>query len=335
MRSLRTFLLRSVAARLALGVLVVYSALRRRRLICLTVPNGQLGNRLFLSCHVTATALENSMEVLNPAFLDYAPHFEHSAGDTLCRFPQRDNLWLFRWPSLREPCRRLLDAASDLIDPNLGRGRIQLYQLKDPESLFDCSDARFRAAIRDARVIFLKGWYFRNYELVMQHADTIRHHLRPRSEIQQDCESLVQTLRRDVDVLIGVHIRHGDYRTAWGGGLYFPTEKYVAWMGMMSRQLSGQKVGFLVSSNEAQDVRCFAGLNVKFRTPSPSEVPGSAAVRDLVTLSLCDYLIAPPSTFSGWASFSGSVPICFVRHPDHQLSLQDFKVCELRECPGW
>ena len=51
-------------------------------------------------------------------------------------------------------------------------------------------------------------------------------------------------------------------------------------------------------------------------------VPGGT-YEDLCLLSKCHYLIGPPSTFSGWASFIGRVPLLYMTNPDME-AIQDF-----------
>ena len=53
--------------------------------------------------------------------------------------------------------------------------------------------------------------------------------------------------------------------------------------------------------------------------PGP-EHPVSA----LHAMSLCDYIIGPPSTFSGWASFMGRVPRLQLKSRDQAVRLEDF-----------
>ena len=40
----------------------------------------------------------------------------------------------------------------------------------------------------------------------------------------------------------------------------------------------------------------------------------------------CDYLIGPPSTFTGWASYIGEVPLLYMESNNVNYSLDDFKI---------
>ena len=118
----------------------------------------------------------------------------------------------------------------------------------------------------------------------------------------ENCKTiLVERARRDAEVLIGVHIRHGDYRTYCDGVMYYSTAQYAAVMRSLERQLPDRAVRFLVCSDEPQDGAAFEGLDVT--------ISREISAVDMYALSSCDYIIGPNSSFSQWASFIGNVPI--------------------------
>ena len=41
-------------------------------------------------------------------------------------------------------------------------------------------------------------------------------------------------------------------------------------------------------------------------------------------MSMCDYLIGPPSTFTSWASFIGNVPTYHIKNKYKKIELSDF-----------
>ena len=50
----------------------------------------------------------------------------------------------------------------------------------------------------------------------------------------------------------------------------------------------------------------------------------SGAVLDLYTLSACDRIIGPFSSYSRWASFIGEVPLCFLENKNQQFTNDSF-----------
>ncbi|MGB7325299.1 MAG: alpha-1,2-fucosyltransferase [Rubripirellula sp.] len=128
--------------------------------------------------------------------------------------------------------------------------------------------------------------------------------------------------------IVGVHVRHGDYRTWRDGCFYHPFESYVQAMQKMQQSLDGKTV-FLVVSDEEQDMSlCPSSLDVR-------RIRGSET-QDLVLLSKCDYIIATHSSFANWASFYAEVPILTMRDamkPD-PVDLTALKVVDFPRLQG-
>ena len=78
-------------------------------------------------------------------------------------------------------------------------------------------------------------------------------------------------------------------------------------------------MAFFISSNEDFPLDLFDGCHcVRFNNEP------SAAVLDLYTLSICDRIIGPFSSYSRWASFMGEVPLCFLENKNQQFSDDSF-----------
>lgn len=63
----------------------------------------------------------------------------------------------------------------------------------------------------------------------------------------------------------------------------------------------------------------FPNLSTAFHTGEDASV-----ITDLYTLSLCDYIIGPFSTFFRWASFIGEKPICYLEDKNQTFTLASF-----------
>lgn len=122
--------------------------------------------------------------------------------------------------------------------------------------------------------------------------------------------------RQSTDVVIGMHVRRGDYKY-WNNGKYYYTNNYYAAIAeALQSQLKGN-IKFFIASNEPTDELL-------------SKIPNSfslniSAISDLQSLSMCDYIFGPPSTFSMWASFYGQVPCKFILPDDEVWSINDFE----------
>jgi hypothetical protein len=121
-------------------------------------------------------------------------------------------------------------------------------------------------------------------------------------------------------LLLGVHIRRGDYRT-WSGGQYFyDDEVYLQKLREAAALFPNRSLQIVLSSNEPVNL----GL---YRKAFPqTRLAIGLMAEDLLLLSKCDYLIGPPSTYSCWASYYGRVPLLFLRRPDQPVRKEDFLV---------
>ena len=271
---------------------------------------GQLGNRLFLYAHMVGAACEYNARVVNPCFVEYANLFESTKNDLWCRFPAVAEA---KPPS--EFARRALHRATYLSTRALWicglRNRPwKIIRLRENEQC-DLAGEAFRSAVKDGRNILAQGWLFRGEELLNKHASEIRKHFRIASDHQEGVSAVINQVRKSADIIVGVHIRHGDYKTFLGGKYFYPVSLYAELMHRIQNQLQGRRVAFLVCSNAQIQPGDFDGLEVH-------SGPGHM-IEDMYSLAECDLLIGPPSTFTGWASFYGGVPLSVIESKDHDL----------------
>ena len=199
--------------------------------------------------------------------------------------------------------------------------------LKFLQLLPDRARRRLRIDILDSKwceaapprnhLTFVDAWpppEFRNF---LPQAVSVRQLFQPKRSIVRAVDDFFTNLRQRYEVVIGVHIRRGDYAQYKGGRYFFDDRVYQQAMYSLRRQLQAKQVAFVLCSNELVDPEAFHGLNC-YRPPSPT------IMHDLYALSACDYLFGPPSTYSMWASFMGRVPYAVLHHPGQQLRLQTF-----------
>ena len=84
----------------------------------------------------------------------------------------------------------------------------------------------------------------------------------------------------------------------------------------------GQPMRFVVVSNEPVNCAFFASHGVLVVDASAS------AAEDVVTLSECDYILGPRSTFSKFAAYYGNKPICRILERAQRIDVRDFKYLE-------
>jgi glycosyl transferase family 11 len=296
---------------------------------------GRLANRLVLFANFIAFAEEHGCRVMNFTFHSYAHLFDTTRRDIYCQYPApTQKSWLDSIPTVAEGIRRTrlfyhaVRAASRLNEslPIFGRSTITLRESKGKEiTLLDGPEVQ--AQINEARTVFVYGWNFRAPGCAQRHVEKIRSYFKPLETHERSINQVVACLRQHADILVGVHIRRGDYRGWKGGKYFFSVSRYANWMRELAEQFPGRKVSFLICSNEPRHAEEFPGLSVGFGTDVP--------VQDLYALAKCDYIVGPSSTFSQWASFYGNTPLLHLSDSTARIEPGKFRVSDLGYIPGY
>ncbi len=268
---------------------------------------GQLGNRLWLYAHMIGAAAEYGVSVANPCFHEYADLFPSTRADLWCRYPEVSppEMELERRPVPSRWQRKLLAKGIYLVGKTLHRLPLRNYpahviRLPDNES-YDLQSDAFRELATSKRPVLVMGWEFRCDSLFEKHAAEIRRHFRLAPEHSEPVRQCIDEARQRSDIVVGIHIRHGDYATYMNGRYFYEVSDYAAKMRQIQAQFSPRRVTFLVCSNAHLNHDDFAGLDIQFG-------PGHLA-QDMYALAETDLIIGPPSTFSMWASFYGNTPL--------------------------
>jgi hypothetical protein len=281
---------------------------------------GRLGNRLFQGAHFMGNALSKGYQLFNPSLGEYAHLFEGSARDPLCGFPQP---WRDDDPEFADQCRQILFQGVQLLGMATVRGMITGVKSVDIRRFdeveggdVDLKGEVFTPLLEAGQLILPMGWKFSDHSGIQKHRKEIVRYFTPVESIRKPAEKIVSHARELGDLLVGVHIRQDDYRQ-WKNGIHFyETERYAQWMRELSERNSDNKVVFLVCASNSLDESLFNDLSVV-------KGPGSPC-GDLYALSLCDKIIGPPSTFSGWASYHGGVPLCMLQNAFTSVARENF-----------
>lgn len=302
---------------------------QKQKLFTIGLRCGRLANRMILFANFVALAEEQGHRLINFTFHSYSEFFEGTRGNIYCRYPvPKRRSWMDVVPGVAAALRKTrilyhLTRYTSLLNerfPIFGNAAITLHELPGHYiTLLDGSE--YQEKIRPAKIVFVYGWWLRAPNLVKKHGDKIRAYFRPVEKFQIAGRAAIEPLRRDADVVIGVHIRQGDYRGWFGGKYFFPAARYAAWMQELAAQFPNRKVAFFVCSDEPRNVGEFPGLSVGFGTDSP--------VSDIYALARCDYILGAKSTFSQWASFYGEKPLLQVCGTDEPAKLENFRVSYL------
>lgn len=150
------------------------------------------------------------------------------------------------------------------------------------------------------RYVFFLDWIsFKDDNALLKHLVEIRDYFRFKTDIENRCRDLItENCGYNLKTaLIGVHARRGDYRSFHNGDYYFDDRllarqmKYLNW---------SKESKFVLFSNEKIDLDYFRNEGLEVYNWQGS------ATDDLCCLSMCDYIMGPPSTYSWWASMYGN-----------------------------
>jgi len=272
-------------------------------MIVLCSKPGQLGNRLFLFAHLVAFSEAYGHRIMNVSFDEYAEYFPAFARDGYCRYPLKFSL--FRGRIFRRGCYRFYYYLARVM-VRLGTGnRFLRVQSLDWNEKINMDEPAFRELADSSRLLLLQGWEFRCPDAFRKHSGLIRTLFVPDPGHMERVEAVASSARKSADVLVGIHIRHGDYAVYEGGRYFYSFDQYATLMRRIRDQFESRRVTFVVCSNAAVPQDAFHGLDVVHGT--------GHFVEDLYLFSRCDYLAGPPSTFTSWASFFGKVPLYMIR----------------------
>ena len=254
-------------------------------------PDGRLGNRLWTYANLLAFAQDHGFDVFNPSFIESRCLFRKGSAGKPSRSALGSNvlrrlkLWLWRRAySVNLRLRFFLS-----IDVGES-GKFDVEAHPDDVMQF-----------RKSGLVFLSGLFFAAPKCMARQRQYLLPYFALSDELEARRLSLVAAARKGDDVLVGIHIRHGDYRTYCNGLMYYSTREFVAVMRNLVNQVHDRNVRFLICSDEPQSRSLFEGLDVV--------ISNEIAVVDLYALAACDFICGPNSTFSQWASFYGGVPL--------------------------
>ncbi len=257
---------------------------------------GQLGNRLAYLRVYISFALEHNIKILDLSFDEYSKYFM----GTCCNVLRINNIL----------SRLLRNVITMLINLGLISNNNKLLSLveTDDNRHVRLIDSAIAEMCIENNVIIYDGWPIINWNLVKKHDSEIRSFFSLVDGIANKVKSFIEQVKEADEILVGVHIRQGDYKNWNSGKHYFNSTDYVRIMRKVLEMHPNSIVKFIISTNEHQDWGLFSEFNYVC-------APGNA-VEDMYILAECDEIYGPQSSFSGWASFFGDVPLRWIDNPD-------------------
>ena len=265
---------------------------------------GRLCNRLFLFGHFIANAVEHKYDLINLDFNEYC-----------CCFPatRLNTFESYKVSVQRSPfgLRRAAFFAGRLIGRTLPVSPLHEIMQVDDDEFFDLGSPSFVNKAKRKLCVVTKGYEMRDHAMFVKHSELLRRIFTPNADTCSAVINRMNTLRTTSGtIVVGVHIRRGDYANYNRGKYFYSTEIYRRKMQELTASLGRDEekaIRFLICSDERIDLIDFGGMDVTVSASSP--------VVDLYSLAKCDLIIGPPSSFSMWASFYGKVPVAHINDP--------------------
>jgi hypothetical protein len=281
-------------------------------MIIISYKPGQLANRLFLFAKFIAYGVRHRIQIVNPAFDDYAHYFETT-----------EKQWL---PASRGFEGRFSRAFAKTVYQFcvfLGRivHRLGINLPMLSTVYLDWSehhDLDNDEKLKKKGAHFIQGWEFDAPMLMTTYRNEIIRFFQPEVSLRSQIESAFNRLNGP-GLLMGVHIRHGDYKSFEGGRYFYELDAYKSLMTGLAQNYPD--IRFLICTNNKS-------LNARdFSTYKATMAPGHELV-DLYLLARCNYIMGPPSTYSLWASYYGNVPLYQIKDIKKDVGLKDFTPAE-------
>ncbi|WP_224998120.1 alpha-1,2-fucosyltransferase [Cesiribacter sp. SM1] len=283
---------------------------------------GQLANRIIHFSNFIANAIEHDYRLLYPFFDEYREYFEKIEQNDFDGYKISSRL--VQNKCLNTSLSNYLFFFHRLFR-KVGLTKLPFLEFHsvlthDEQDLAYSMENPAFVDLAKKNLLLTFGWSYRDEVNFKKHASFIRTVFTPLPVYQEETKRILAECKSKGEVVVGIHIRRGDYKAFNGGKWYFEDEVYLEKMKQMRALLKqhGKTCVFLVCSNEAVNVDYFSELDV---VAEPKHF-----IVDLYALAKCDYLIGPPSTFTIWASFYGQVPLFKIERTDSPVILSNFKI---------
>lgn len=301
-------------------------------MIIISDTNGWLANRLLLFSSFIVFAKENNIPILYSGFAHYAHYFESTKNSLICSFPPSKKkfgtaffrkliyVFIYYFTHLMMRINNFLLKHFSLKNKLFNTIHLEL------NNSFDLGNYNNIDLLKSCYATAVMGWPYKYSDpsIYFRHHSTIIKYFTPIKSTIDRVQNMIAEFKKDNTLLIGVHIRRGDYASFEGGKYYFSDDIYIKYMQQCNNIFSQYRIRFLIHSDEKIILNHFIMENLDAK-----KGPG-VVIEDLYSLASCNYIIAPPSTFSIWASFYGQVPLYMIKNThDDILSVHDFKICSI------
>jgi hypothetical protein len=268
---------------------------------------GQLCNRLLYTAHLINCCIETGHTLIDYSLIEYSQYFENV---------NKNGIFIFKNGGSLVFVKHFLSKLFYRIHSHFPfiPALLQINLIK--ESAYDIN--KYFQKIKSKPIWVAEQWGVHVNISLNKNKNIIKEIFIPKEEYLINVNSFISKLELEFDILVGVHLRRGDYKVYENGKYYFTDEQYNTVTIKIQELFPSKTVGFILVSNEKI-------IQNKFSLPTFIP-PNNHLIEDLYILSKCDYIVGPPSSYSSWASFYGNTPLCVIKHIDDDIMLEQFVV---------
>lgn len=175
--------------------------------------------------------------------------------------------------------------------------------------------------IKKEKISFISFFAIKDDIAFLNNIDKIREYFAFKDDIYIKCKNNILEIKSNNNI-VAIHIRRGDYISFNNGKWYYQDQDYLRWIRELYEKRKDLK--FIIFSNEKIDKEIYIKSNI------PIYFSEGSAIEDLCKMSLCDYIMGPPSTFSWWASVIGDVKRYPITSSKEKCSIDKFLSIEER-----
>lgn len=267
--------------------------------------SGNMCNRLLQFAHTIAIGINNKQDVSHLYMGDLASDFDFLNSNEIKIKVLKNSIFKSKiWFEIRRRIEKLY------IQNDYNR-----YNIKSINS-----NEQLLNTVKNRKITIVNNWYVRDYNSIKKYRRQIQNIIKPKQKYLTRASDEISMLKQTYTTIIGIHMRRGDYKVWHNGDFYYSDQQYYDLMDKLNKDLKKNKENpiFLLFSNEEIAIEKFNKVfNIKVCTGSP--------VEDLTVLSMCDYIMGPPSTFSWFAHYLGNSKYKVIFQPEKEISLEDFE----------
>ena len=185
----------------------------------------------------------------------------------------------------------------------------------------DCDQKALEQKMLKHRHIVVSGWNVRFYDHFLKYRDEICELFRIDEQYTLPVDEAMKAAEAgEKGVRLGVHIRRGDY-AQWQYGKYcFSDEVYARHINRFATLHPEETMHVYLSTNDPEvSAETYQQLCPKVKI----HLLQGSAPEDLYMLSVCDYVMGPPSTFSLVAAMYRDIPLYRMDNEDEKLMTEE------------